>query len=55
MKDIEIVNDASGVPQVTLRGEAKTQAEAQGVRKVLISLSHSEVSSLSLVVPESKN
>jgi len=42
MKDIEIVNDESGVPTVVLHGEAKTKATEKGVSKVLISLSHSE-------------
>ncbi|KAF8632253.1 hypothetical protein AX15_002000 [Amanita polypyramis BW_CC] len=43
MKDIEILNDeATGAPIVCLHGEAKVQAEAKGISKVLISLSHSE-------------
>jgi len=42
MKDIEIVNDESGVPTVHLHGEAKAGAAAKGISKVLISLSHSE-------------
>ena len=44
MKDIEILPDASGVPSVTLHGEAKAAADAKGVAKVHISLSHSDVS-----------
>ena len=44
MKDIEILPDASGVPTVTLHGEAKAAAAAKGVAKVHISLSHSDVS-----------
>lgn len=43
MKDIEIVNDKDGVPNVVLHGEAKTKASEKGVSKVLLSLSHSEV------------
>ena len=43
MKDIEIINDESGVPTVHLHGEAKAGASAKGISKVLISLSHSEV------------
>ena len=43
MKEIEIVNDESGVPTVHLHGEAKAGATAKGISKVLISLSHSEV------------
>lgn len=44
MKDIEIVNDESGVPTVRLYGEAKVSAAAKGISKILVSLSHSEVS-----------
>lgn len=42
MKDIEILNDESGVPAVHLHGDAKAEAEKRGISKVLISLSHSE-------------
>jgi len=42
MKDIEIINDGSGVPIVRLHGKAKLQADEKGVSKILISLSHSE-------------
>lgn len=42
MKEIEIVNDSSGVPTVALHGEAKAKASAKGISKVLISLSHSD-------------
>ena len=43
MKDIEILPDESGVPTVALHGEAKVAANAKGVSKVHISLSHSDV------------
>ncbi|KAF8907276.1 fatty acid synthase [Gymnopilus junonius] len=46
MKDIEIINDESGVPTVRLHAEAKAKAAEKGISKVLISLSHSEVSIL---------
>ncbi|KAF9485144.1 fatty acid synthetase alpha subunit [Pholiota conissans] len=42
MKDIEILNDASGVPTVHLHGDAKAKASEKGISKVLISLSHSD-------------
>jgi fatty acid synthase subunit alpha len=49
MKDIEILNDeATGAPVVHLHGEAKNQAVAKGISRVLISLSHSEVSFMKL-------
>jgi fatty acid synthase subunit beta len=45
MLDIEILNDdETGAPAVRLHGDAKTVADDKGVSKVLISLSHSEVS-----------
>lgn len=43
LHDIEILNDESGVPQVTLHGDALASAKEKGVKTVLISLSHSEV------------
>ena len=46
MKEIEIINDASGVPTVQLHGEARSQAEAKGVKKVHISLSHSDTTAV---------
>ncbi|KAI0635636.1 fatty acid synthase [Trametes polyzona] len=46
MKDIEILPDASGVPTVTLHGDAKAAAEAKGVKKVHISLSHSDTTAI---------
>ncbi|KAF9532470.1 fatty acid synthase [Crepidotus variabilis] len=42
MKEIEILNDDSGVPAVHLHGDAKSKANEKGISKVLISLSHSE-------------
>lgn len=44
MKDIEILPDASGVPTVSLHGEAQAAADAKGIKKIHISLSHSDVS-----------
>lgn len=44
MQEIEILNDEeTGAPVVRLHGDAKAMAEAKGVTKVHISLSHSEV------------
>jgi hypothetical protein len=43
MKDIEILPNESGAPTVTLHGDAKIAAQNNGIQKVLVSLSHSEV------------
>jgi fatty acid synthase subunit beta len=43
MKDIEILPNESGVPTVTLHGDAKAAAQSKGITNVLVSLSHSEV------------
>lgn len=43
LRDIEILPDSTGAPQVTLHGDAKAAAGSKGIKKVLISLSHSEV------------
>lgn len=50
MKDIEILPDTTGAPTVALHGDAKAAAEAKGVKKVHLSLSHSDVSTLYSVV-----
>lgn len=42
MKDIEILPDDSGVPQVRLHGSAQAAASSKKITKVQISLSHSE-------------
>ncbi|EAU85370.1 fatty acid synthetase alpha subunit [Coprinopsis cinerea okayama7 len=46
MKDIEIVNDSTGAPTVRLHGEARRLAEAKGIKKILISLSHSDTTAV---------
>jgi fatty acid synthase subunit alpha, fungi type len=46
MKEIEIVNDATGAPVVQLHGEAQSQAESKGIKRVLISLSHSDTTAV---------
>lgn len=51
LRDIEILNDPeTGAPTVTLHGDAKAKADEVGIVKILVSLSHSEVSIDLLVV-----
>ena len=40
--DMEILNDRAGVPGMTLTGECARIAEAKGVHRVLISITHTE-------------
>ncbi|KAI0264369.1 fatty acid synthase [Gloeopeniophorella convolvens] len=42
MKDIEILPNEAGVPEVTLHGEAKVAAAAKGISRIHLSLSHSD-------------
>ena len=44
MKEIEILPNEAGVPEVTLHGEAKAAAAAKGISTIHLSLSHSDVS-----------
>ena len=39
--DVEVVNGASGHPEIFLHGKAKTLAHERGVTKISVSLSHS--------------
>lgn len=40
LHDLEVTRDANGAPQIILHGAAKDFAKAQGIRQVLISLTH---------------
>ncbi|KAI0077780.1 fatty acid synthase [Panus rudis PR-1116 ss-1] len=42
MKDIEILPNEAGAPEVILHGDAKKAADEKGISKILISLSHSD-------------
>jgi phosphopantetheine--protein transferase-like protein len=44
MKEIEILPNEAGVPEVTLHGEARAAAAAKGISSIHLSLSHSDVS-----------
>jgi phosphopantetheine--protein transferase-like protein len=43
MREIEILPDESGAPQVLLHGDAKAAADSKKIKTIHISLSHSEV------------
>jgi len=49
LKDIEILPEASGAPQVILHGDAKSAAQLKGITKIHILLSNSDMSYLPLI------
>ncbi|RMZ81472.1 hypothetical protein DV738_g2274, partial [Chaetothyriales sp. CBS 135597] len=50
LADIEIINDTTGAPQVTLHGEALKAAKLVGVKHVNVSISHSENQAIAVAV-----
>ena len=49
-REIEILNDARGKPQVRLSGSAQARAEELGLREFSISLTHSRELAIAFVV-----
>ena len=52
--DIEIINEPSGQPRVTLRGRVREVAEEKGLGEVLISISHIETHAIASAVASGK-
>ncbi|KAH4074040.1 3-oxoacyl-[acyl-carrier-protein] reductase [Parastagonospora nodorum] len=52
LKDIEIVNDETGAPQVQLHGQAQEEATRVGVKTISISISHSEEQAVSVAIAQ---
>ncbi|KAJ4305319.1 beta subunit of fatty acid synthetase [Kalmusia sp. IMI 367209] len=50
LKDIEIVNDENGAPAVKLSGNAQQEAKRVGMKKVTISISHSDEQAVAVAV-----
>ncbi|KAI9782573.1 MAG: 3-oxoacyl-[acyl-carrier-protein] synthase [Geoglossum umbratile] len=50
LKDIEIVNDKTGAPVVTLHGDAAVAAKKAGVKSVEVSISHSDAQAIAIAV-----
>lgn len=50
LADIEILADDNGAPQVTLHGDALRAAKEAGVKKVNVSISHSESQAIAVAV-----
>ena len=54
LKDVEILADDKGKPQVKLYGEAQNQAKALGLENLAVSLSHSKEYAISVAIGEIK-
>jgi len=54
LKDIEILADDKGKPQVNLHGEAQNQAKALGLENIAVSLSHSKEYAIAVAIGEIK-
>jgi holo-[acyl-carrier protein] synthase len=54
-RDLDVQKKESGEPFVVLSGGAKQMAEARGVAKVWISLSHTEASGMATIILEARD
>ncbi|KAF2724975.1 fatty acid synthase subunit alpha [Polychaeton citri CBS 116435] len=50
LKDIEIGNDETGAPTVTLHGDAKAAASKSGVKSTTVSISHSDAQVIAVAI-----
>ena len=52
LTDIEVQNQSTGQPQIVLHGAAQIFAQTHGIKRVHISLSHSEVYAIATAIVE---
>jgi holo-[acyl-carrier protein] synthase len=52
LRDIEVINDPHGKPELNLYGKARQVLDAFGGRRVLVSLTHEEDNAIAMVVIE---
>ncbi|MCU0725345.1 MAG: holo-ACP synthase [Planctomycetes bacterium] len=50
--DIEVLRDSDGIPVIHLEGAAAERARALGIRRVLVSITHTRATALALAVGE---
>ncbi|KAL1977762.1 hypothetical protein VTN31DRAFT_621 [Thermomyces dupontii] len=50
MRDIEVINDANGAPEVHLHGAAAEAAKQAGVKTVNVSISHGDLQAVAVAV-----
>ena len=53
--DIEVVNTASGKPEVTLTGRCREIADEQGLSSILISISHIETHAIASAIASAES
>ena len=54
-RDIEVVRERGGAPQIELRGTALARAKSLGIDHLAVALSHSETHAVAFVVGESRS
>ena len=52
-QDFAVVNEKSGRPTLALHGAAKRKADAMGVKRISLSLTHTSATALAVVILES--
>ena len=52
-QDFAVVNEESGRPTLVLNGAAKRKADAMGVKRISLSLTHTSATALAVVILES--
>jgi len=52
LSDAEVMNNAEGKPEMVLQGRARETAEAIGVRRIHLTLSHADAYAIALVILE---
>ncbi|HWP59868.1 MAG TPA: holo-ACP synthase [Candidatus Acidoferrales bacterium] len=53
-RDIEVVNAPGGAPRITLYRAARRLAEERGIRRLAVSLTHTEEHAMAFVIAESE-
>jgi len=51
-RDIEIINEPSGAPKMTVKGKAAEHAESLGVNRIHVSISHTHQHAAAVVIVE---
>lgn len=54
LREIEILRNSKGVPEVILHGEAKSAADGEGLGEITVSISHSDYQAVAVAVASAK-